>query len=143
MSNRLNGLRRLAASGAIAAALLAPFAAITTTATPTLAQEQVQKGGTLNVIVQPEPPILVLGLNQQGPTQTVAGKIYEGLLRYDHRLNPMPGLAESWEVSDDGLTYTFHLRKNAVWHDGRALHRKGRGLQHADLLARDSPAGAR
>ncbi|QQP87585.1 ABC transporter substrate-binding protein [Skermanella sp. TT6] len=118
MSNRLAYLRRLTASGAVAAALLAPAALVATTAGPALAQEQVQKGGTLNVIVQPEPPILVLGLNQQGPTQTVAGKIYEGLLRYDHDLNPMPGLAESWEVSPDGLTYTFKLRPNAKWHDG-------------------------
>lgn len=118
MSNRLTLLRRAAAAGAVAAALLAPFAALTTAPTPALAQEEVQTGGTLNVIVQPEPPILVLGLNQQGPTQTVAGKIYEGLLRYDHELTPMPGLAERWEVSDDGLTYTFHLRENAVWHDG-------------------------
>lgn len=122
MSNRLNVLRRLAASGAVAAALLAPFAAVTSTATPALAQEQIQKGGTLNIIVQPEPPILVLGLNQQGPTQTVAGKIYESLLRYDHKLMPMPGLAESWSVSGDGLTYTFNLRKNVVWHDGQAVH---------------------
>lgn len=118
MSNRLAYLRRLTASGAVAAALLAPAALVATAAGPALAQEQVQKGGTLNVIVQPEPPILVLGLNQQGPTQTVAGKIYEGLLRYDHDLNPMPGLAESWEVSPDGLTYTFKLRRNAKWHDG-------------------------
>jgi peptide/nickel transport system substrate-binding protein len=116
MSNRLAFLRRLTASGVVAASLLASVAAVAPAVA--LAQEQVQKGGTLNVIVQPEPPILVLGLNQQGPTQTVAGKIYEGLLRYDHDLTPMPGLAESWEVSSDGLTYTFKLRDGVAWHDG-------------------------
>ena len=117
MNNRMAFLRRITASGAVAAALLASFAMAAGPA-PAQEQEQVQRGGTLNVIVQPEPPILVLGLNQQGPTQTVAGKIYEGLLRYDHDLTPMPGLAESWEVSPDGLTYTFKLRGNATWHDG-------------------------
>jgi peptide/nickel transport system substrate-binding protein len=116
MSNRLALLRRITASGFVAASLLASVAAVAPMAA--LAQEQVQKGGTLSVIVQPEPPILVLGLNQQGPTQTVAGKIYEGLLRYDHELTPMPGLAESWEVSPDGLTYTFKLRDGVKWHDG-------------------------
>lgn len=36
----------------------------------------------------------------------------------------VPNLAESWEVSPDGLTYTFHLRKNARWHDGTPLTAK-------------------
>lgn len=81
----------------------------------------VQAGGTLNAIVQPEPPILVLGLNGQAPTQYVASKIYEGLLTYGADLKPQPGLAESWSVSADGLTYTFKLQKGVKWHDGQAL----------------------
>lgn len=80
-------------------------------ATPLLAQEP-QAGGTLNMVIQPEPPGLMIGLIQNGPTQMVAGQIYESLLRYDEDLEPMPGLAESWESSEDGLTYTFKL------HDG-------------------------
>jgi ABC-type dipeptide transport system, periplasmic component len=60
----------------------------------------------------------MLGLVQNGPTQMVAGNIYEGLLRYDTDMNPQPGLAESWEVSEDGLTYTFTLHEGVVWHDG-------------------------
>ena len=57
------------------------------------ADEPVQ-GGTLNSVIQPEPPGLMLGLVQNGPTQMVAGQIYESLLRYDHDLNPMPSLAK-------------------------------------------------
>lgn len=76
-------------------------------------------GGTLNAIVQPEPPILVLGLNQQSPTQFVASKIYEGLLTYGADLKPQPGLAKSWTVSPDGLTYTFNLQSGVTWHDGK------------------------
>jgi peptide/nickel transport system substrate-binding protein len=83
---------------------------------PALAQTQ---GGTLNMIVQPEPPILVTALNQQGPTQYVAGKIYESLLTYGFDLKPQPSLAKSWEISDDGLTYTFHLQQGVTWHDGQ------------------------
>ncbi|MCJ9711777.1 ABC transporter substrate-binding protein, partial [Bordetella hinzii] len=60
------------------------------------------KGGTLSMIVQPEPPILIPALNQQGPTQFVAGKIYESLLTYSFDLKPQPGLAKSWEASPDG-----------------------------------------
>ncbi|MEM7693342.1 MAG: ABC transporter substrate-binding protein [Pseudomonadota bacterium] len=75
-------------------------------------------GGRLNVVIQPEPPGLMLGIVQNGPTQMVAGNIYESLLKYDTDLNPIPSLAESWTVSDDGLTYTFTLKEGVTWHDG-------------------------
>lgn len=77
--------------------------------------------GGLVTLIQPEPPILVLPLNQQTPTGTVAGKIYESLLTFDFDLTPQPQLAKSWEVSEDGLTYTFHLVETAKWHDGTAF----------------------
>ncbi|MGB8621627.1 MAG: ABC transporter substrate-binding protein [Paracoccaceae bacterium] len=77
-----------------------------------------EAGGRLDIVVQPEPPSLMLGLVNNGPTQLVAGDIYESLLRYDTDLNPQPSLAKSWEISDDGLTYTFHLREGVKWHDG-------------------------
>lgn len=80
-----------------------------------------KEGGVVNTIIQPEPPGLVLGMIQNAPTRTVAGNIYEGLLRYTTDLEPMPQLAESWEVSEDGRTYTFHLRKGVTWHDGEAF----------------------
>lgn len=76
-------------------------------------------GGVANVVIQPEPPGLMLGLVQNAPAQTVAGNIYEGLLRYDFALKPLPGLAERWSVSEDGRTYTFNLAANATWHDGK------------------------
>lgn len=75
-------------------------------------------GGTLNAICFPEPATLFIGLEQNTSTQLVCGKIYESLLKYDFDFTPQPGLAESWEISDDGLTYTFHLVRNATWHDG-------------------------
>ena len=108
------GLRRTAVAAATAA-----FVTLAAAAVCAPAAHAQQRGGTLNMIVQPEPPILVFGLNQNGPTQTVAGKIYSGLLTYDMDLKPLPSLAESWEISPDGLTYTFHLRKNVKWHDGQ------------------------
>ncbi|NVO05669.1 MAG: ABC transporter substrate-binding protein [Rhodoferax sp.] len=77
------------------------------------------RGGTLTVILNPEPPTLVLGLNTQGPTLIVGGKIYEGLLTYHFDLSPRPGLARSWTVSPDGLTYTFKLQEGVRWHDGK------------------------
>lgn len=85
---------------------------------PQLSLAQSGDAARMNVIAFPEPPTLFIGLDQNGSTQTVAGKIYESLLTYDFDFTPKPGLAESWEVSEDGLTYTFNLVKTARWHDG-------------------------
>ena len=79
------------------------------------------RGGTLNTIIQPEPPVLVTAINQQQPTLTLGGKLYESLLKYGPDLKPMPGLAQSWEVSPDGLTYTFHLYPGITFHDGAPM----------------------
>jgi peptide/nickel transport system substrate-binding protein len=52
-------------------------------------------------------------------TEVIALQIYEGLTDFEPMTGkPTPGLAESWKVSPDGLTYTFHLRKGVQWHLG-------------------------
>lgn len=48
----------------------------------------------------------------------IARLVFSGLLKYDSDLNLKPDLAESYEISADNLTYTFHLKKNIKWHDG-------------------------
>lgn len=84
--------------------------------TPIYAAED---GGTINVVVQPEPPSLMIGMYSNATTQQVGGNIFEGLMRYDQDLNPHPLLATSWESSDDGKTWTFHLKEGVTWHDGQ------------------------
>ena len=84
-----------------------------------VAQETPVKGGVLNMIAQPEPPMLMVGLNTQGPTLYVGGQIYQSLLTYGTDLKPLPSLAKSWVVAEDGLTYTFTLQDNVKWHDGK------------------------
>lgn len=45
--------------------------------------------------------------------------IFEGLTRLDERtFRPVPGVAEHWDISDDGLMYTFHIRDDARWSNG-------------------------
>lgn len=73
----------------------------------------------LNTIITPEPPLLILGVNNQGPTLIVGGKIYQGLVKLSPRLEPLPELARSWSVSPDGRVYTFTLQDNITFHDGR------------------------
>ena len=77
-----------------------------------------KRGGTLTSLLSPEPPILVLGINGQGPTLIAASKIYQGLITFSPKLEPLPVLAKSWEISADQKTYTFHLQSGVTFHDG-------------------------
>ncbi len=54
-------------------------------------------------------------------TGWVLGQITESLLNYDKDMNTVPWLAESWDISDDAKTYTFHLRKGVRFHNGREM----------------------
>ena len=47
--------------------------------------------------------------------------LYEGLTAHNAKAEVVPGAAESWEVSDDGLVYTFHLRENSMWSNGEPV----------------------
>ena len=51
-------------------------------------------------------------------TSRVAYAVFEGLTAYDVKGEAGPGVAERWEISPDGLHYTFHLRHNALWSNG-------------------------
>lgn len=51
----------------------------------------------------------------------LARLIYSGLMRYDSEEGLVPDLAESYEISEDGLVYTFTLRDDAKWHDGNSI----------------------
>src|SRR5262245_47087309 len=75
------------------------------------AAEAQKRGGTLIMLVQPEPPTLAGYQSTSGPIGQVTSKIYDGLLEYDFNLKPLPGLAESWTMSPDGKTVTFKLQK--------------------------------
>jgi peptide/nickel transport system substrate-binding protein len=59
-------------------------------------------------------------LSNDQPTAFIIGLLFDSLVGNDPNTGlPVPsGLADSWEVSADGLTYTFHLNPDAVWHDG-------------------------
>jgi len=47
--------------------------------------------------------------------------LYDGLVRFDENVNPIPDLAESWEISPDGLVYTLKLRQDVKFHDGQPM----------------------
>lgn len=65
-----------------------------------------------------EPTILIPMLAGDSASHEVAGMIFNGLVKYDTDLSVIGDLAESWDVSKDGLVITFHLRKGVRWTDG-------------------------
>ena len=76
----------------------------------------------LTVALQLEPPHL-------DPTSAAAGAIdsglssnvFEGLTRFASDGSIIPGLAKSWEISEDGTSYTFHLNAGVTFHDGSSM----------------------
>ena len=68
-----------------------------------------------------EPDSLDPLLSAASDTEAIFHNVFEGLLLYDETGAVIPGLAESWEISDDGLTYTFHLRDDVTFHNGKPL----------------------
>jgi peptide/nickel transport system substrate-binding protein len=93
---------------------LAPFPAA-------VRAESSKKEGTLILALDNEPPGLGPHLTTDTPTYMVVCNVYNALVLLNEDLQPAPDLAERWEVSPDGRVYTFHLVKNAEWHDGRPL----------------------
>lgn len=98
-------------------------------------------GGTMVMIAQPEPPSLAPYLSTSGPIGLVAPKIYNGLLDYDLDLNPVGELAESYEVSGDGLTVTFKLREGVTWHDGAPFTSADVQFSIMEVLKKFHPRG--
>lgn len=76
------------------------------------------EGGVVNINIGTEPP----DMDPQTTTDTVSfqliGHTFEGLTRLDKDGKAMPGIAKDWDISEDGLTWTFNLRDDAVWSNG-------------------------
>lgn len=68
-----------------------------------------------------EPETLDPALITGQPEGRIVNALFEGLLRFDRHGRSIPGVASSWEISPDRMTYTFHLRPDARWSDGRPV----------------------
>ena len=76
-------------------------------------------GGTLTIATISEPLTLNLAISNDASSSGVLGYLFEGLTETSWLTDRVePALAESWDRSDDGLTWTFHLRRDVTWHDG-------------------------
>ncbi len=68
-----------------------------------------------------DPPTMDPHLSGDATSADYVVEIFSGLLAYDRDLNLVPDIAESYEVSEDGLIYTFKIRAEAVFQDGRSI----------------------
>ena len=82
--------------------------------------EKLLEGGRF-VRLYVDPPTLDPHLTTDATSAQVIVEVFGGLVTIDKDLNVVPDLAESWDVSPDGTVYTFRLRKNATFHDGKPV----------------------
>ncbi len=104
-------LKRLMAATAMAGIL----------ATGTLSAEEPKRGGTLLTVLGSNPRNLNPAVQSGIVTGFPGAQLFASPLRYDEDWTPQPYLAESWEVSADGLKVTLNLVKNAKFHDGEPI----------------------
>lgn len=78
-------------------------------------------GGVLRAAMTGEPPTIDTHITTATITNHIGWHLVEGLFTTDANANPIPMLAESYSVSDDGLTYVFNLRKGVKFHNGEEM----------------------
>ena len=109
---------------AIAAMMLAALVACSNedaTETGTEVNEAVEYRDTLNIALTAQPPTLDTANTVSAVALDVAGNIYQQLFQLDANYAPTPILAESYELSEDGKTYTIKLREGVKFHNGDVM----------------------
>ena len=101
----------------VAAAVCGTFASLAVAQTP-------KRGGTLVWAIQTTPRHLNPAVQSGIATGQPGTQLFAAPLRYDENWNPQPYLAERWETSEDGLTVTLDLVRNARFHDGMPITSK-------------------
>ncbi|MBA2448733.1 MAG: twin-arginine translocation signal domain-containing protein [Chloroflexi bacterium] len=118
-----------------------PAAAPAATTAPQAAPAgQVKRGGTLTIAQELDP--VSLDPHKSSNFSAVQGfeHVYESLTQYDDKLNVQPALAERWEMAPDGMQYTFHLRKDVKWHDGKEFTAADVKYWHERMMAKETVA---
>lgn len=91
---------------------------------------------TLNYYFSYDPRSLDPALSTDVPTGEVVSLLFDNLTQFDVDARLVPGLARSWETDRSGRVYTFHLRTDAGFHDGRPIRASD---VHASLLRALAP----
>src|ERR1700712_2946917 len=75
-------------------------------------------GQTLIGVIEEDPPLINPAISSVISSFVAGAPVYSALTRMDANGKISGDLAETFEISPDGLAYTFHLRKGITWHDG-------------------------
>jgi peptide/nickel transport system substrate-binding protein len=95
------------------------LAAVASVSLPSrLSAQEPARGGTLVEVLSADAAVISASVSLLVQDLYAGCIVYEGLIRYGKDFKIEPALAQSWDISADGKTYTFHLRK-ANWQDGR------------------------
>lgn len=86
-----------------------------------VSQNRVNKNQSLLINIGSEPYTIDPSINVTSDTLIYLTHVFEGLVNKDKDGNIIPAVAKSWNISSDGLVYTFHLRDNAYWSDGNPV----------------------
>jgi peptide/nickel transport system substrate-binding protein/oligopeptide transport system substrate-binding protein len=117
-----SGAPRSAASPALGGTAATPVGAGQVLTPPARTTQPTPRGEqSLTIVAGAQPPVLDPALVRDTTTSFLTHQVFRGLVRLDEQLNPVPDLAERIAISEDGLTYTFTLRGNATFHDGKAI----------------------
>ncbi len=81
----------------------------------------IEKGGTMIDALSGEPSGLIAMIAGESSASAIASNIFNSLLKYDKNLELTGELAQSWDISSDQRTITFHLKPNLKWADGEPL----------------------
>ena len=106
-----------------------------------------KRGGSLTFATVSEPLTLNLAISKDAGSSGVLGYLFEGLTETSWLNDQVePALADSWESSDDGLTWTFRIRPGVTWHDGEPFTAQdvdftfNRIIYNQDIPASSRPA---
>lgn len=91
-------------------------------------------GATYGYVYSSDPETLDYITSNTGPTTTAVTNGVDGLMETDKYGNLVPSVAEDWSVSQDGLTYTYKIRKGVKWYTSD-------GEEYADVTAKDFVTG--
>ncbi|OQY30997.1 MAG: hypothetical protein B6I38_06540, partial [Anaerolineaceae bacterium 4572_5.1] len=78
--------------------------------------------GTLRVALSTFPNSLLVPLTAERNADNAATQLYDSIVYLDRFGEIQPALAESWEISEDGTEYTFHLREGVTFHNGEVFN---------------------
>src|SRR5215470_6465382 len=117
--SRMSRTSRMIRSFAAAVAALLVVAQLAVAPAAAAPDPKARYGDTMVIGITGDPGTLNGTTSSNFVEKIIASNVFSMLIRLDTNFKPVPDLAKSWTISDDGLTYTFKLNEGIKWHDGQ------------------------